>query len=44
MENNDIKVIVKIDIIYVISHNYMKIKVYSHNSLPLEKILTFIML
>ena len=32
---------VKSGIIYVISHNYAKIKVDSYNSLPLEKVMTF---
>ena len=32
---------VKSEIIYVISHNYAKIKVDSYNVLPLEKTLTF---
>ena len=31
----------KIPITYFISHNYVKIKVHSYDSLPLEKTLTF---
>ena len=33
--------VVKTGITYVISHSYAKMKVDSHDSLPLEKVLTF---